>query len=667
MTTLPARPFSTLLVANRGEIAVRVIRAARERGLRTVAVFSDADADALHVEQADEAVRIGPTPAAQSYLSVEALLRAAAQTGAEAVHPGYGFLSERADFARAVTEAGLVWVGPPADVIEQMGRKDRARTVAVAAGLPVVPSHPLPKLSPPQCVRTQPGGDNFAGGELAGGGKLTYPVLVKAAAGGGGKGMRVVREPAELDAAIDAAGREARHAFGDDTLLLERFVEAGRHVEVQVMADTHGRVLHLYERDCSVQRRHQKVLEEAPAPTISPDLRERLCASATALTREAVYFGPGTVEFLVAGEEFFFLEMNTRLQVEHPVTEAVTGLDLVRLQLQVAAGEPLPLSQADVRARGHAIEARIYAEDPYAGFLPQAGRVGRVEWPVEHARVDAALRAGEEVSTAYDPMLGKVIVHAPTRPEALTALTAALDRTVVTGVATNVGFVRALVAGPEYAEARIHTAWLDTDPSARAYLQRPELPAAAWSHAARHLLAERPAAETSHPFGAADGWRGAGEPAPPRVLLRAGGRTRFVAGAADDVQALTVHVSAGAVEVVHEGYVHLLERPDALGAAGQHPTASDRDVTAPMPGTVLAVHVSEGDRVEPGAALGVLEAMKMELTLTAPSAGEVAWVGAVAGDRVPIGQVLFTVEPVEPGGAVEPAETVEPAEPGGAD
>ena len=643
MTALHARPFATLLVANRGEVAVRVIRSARARGLRSVAVYSDADAGALHVEEADVAVRIGATPAARSYLSVEAVLRAAVESGAEAVHPGYGFLSERADFARAVTAAGLVWVGPPADVIDAMGRKDHARQVARAAGLPVLPSY---ELSPPHRLLAPSSGDKSGGDAVA------YPVLVKAAAGGGGKGMRVVRDPADLPAALEAARREAQHAFGDDTLLLERFVPGGRHVEVQVVADTHGTVLHLYERDCSVQRRHQKVLEEAPAPTISPDLRVRLCAAGTALAREVGYVGAGTVEFLVADGEFFFLEMNTRLQVEHPVTEAVTGLDVVGLQLQVAAGEPLPLTQADVRVEGHAIEARVYAEDPYAGFLPQAGRAIRADWPVEEARVDAALRPGEEVSTAYDPMLGKVIVHAPTRPEAIAALTAALDHTVVTGLATNVGFVRALVAGPEFTAARIHTAWLDSDPAAAPYLRRAEVPVTAWAQAARELLERRPAGDAGHPFRAGDGWRTSADPAPARVLLRADGQTRFVAGAERRDPAVGVHLTAAGVEVAYQGQVHLLERPDALGAAARHQDTTERDVTAPMPGTVLAVHVAEADTVDAGAALGVLEAMKMELTLTAPFAGTVVDVAVVAGQQVPIGQVLFSVDPLGDAGEV---------------
>ena len=634
---LPARPYGSLLVANRGEIAVRVIRAARAAGLRTVAVYSDADAHALHVELADVAVRIGPTPAVASYLSIDALLAAAAETGAEAVHPGYGFLSERAELARAVTDAGLVWVGPPAAVIELMGRKDHARKVAERAGVPVVPSL---DLSPSDGALTPYGGD-----------KSVFPLLVKAAAGGGGKGMRIVRDPEHLAAAVAAARREAGSAFGDDTLLLERFVESGQHVEVQVLADTHGTVLHLFERDCSVQRRHQKVIEEAPAPTISAQLRLRLCDAAVALATEVGYVGAGTVEFLVSGDEFFFLEMNTRLQVEHPVTEAVTGLDLVRLQLAVAAGESLELTQQDIAVSGHAIEARVYAEDPYAGFLPQAGRVGLARWPTDSARVDTALSSGDEVSTAYDPMLGKVIVHADDRDAAVRALCAALDRTVITGVPTNVGFVRALAAGAEYAGAAIDTGWLDGDPAARPYLRRPSLPDAAWGQAARAVLAEPRLAHADeppdHPFGVADGWRLAGDPSPARVLLRAGDRTNFVPGADDADPAYEVLVGEDAVDVVHQAQVHRLERPDAFGAAGQHGGPTDSDVPAPMPGTVLAVAVVEGESVEAGQALGVLEAMKMELTLTAPFAGAVALVGAAAGDQVPIGHVLFRVDPAE--------------------
>ena len=515
MDRLHTRPFGSLLVANRGEIALRVMRAARAAGIRTVAVWSDADRDAPHVRAADDAVRIGPAPAAESYLSVDALLRACAESGAEALHPGYGFLSERAVLARAVTDAGLVFVGPPAEVMEVMGRKDRARDVAVAAGVPVVPSF---DLSPSGGALAQRDGDNS-------GAEVTYPVLVKAAAGGGGKGMRVVRDPSALPAALDAARREAGSAFGDDTLLLERFVEHGRHVEVQVIADAHGTVLHLYERDCSVQRRHQKVLEEAPAPTISGELRRRLCEAAVALAREVGYVNAGTVEFLVTDDEFFLLEMNTRLQVEHPVTEAVTGLDLVRMQLDVAAGRPLAMDQDDVRLQGHAIEARVYAEDPYSGFLPQAGRATYVRWPdPDHARVDAALESGQEVATAYDPMLGKVVTHGATREAARLRLVAALDRTAIVGLRTNVGFLRELAASDAYADAAIHTDWLDGDPAAAAVLTAPAVPDVVWELAARAVLDEA-GDEADDPFGARDGWRLGGPAAPSQVPLAHGGET----------------------------------------------------------------------------------------------------------------------------------------------
>ncbi|MGH3317784.1 MAG: acetyl-CoA carboxylase biotin carboxylase subunit, partial [Nocardioidaceae bacterium] len=480
----PERRWGTVLVANRGEIALRVIRAVQSAGLRAVAVYSDADREAPHVAVADTAVRLGPAPAAESYLNIDAILEAARRTGAEAVHPGYGFLSERAAFARAVSDAGLTFVGPGADVIETMGRKDEARKVAIAADVPVVPAV-----------------DVRSGQEV----DLAYPLLVKAASGGGGKGMRIVREPADLDDALASAGREAAAAFGDDTLLVERYVEAGRHVEVQVIGDEHGRVLHLFERDCSTQRRHQKVLEEAPAPTISTELRDRLTAAAVRLAEQVGYTNAGTVEFLVAGEEFFFLEMNTRLQVEHPVTELVTGLDLVQLQLQVAQGLPLPLEQQDVTLRGHAIEARVYAEDPYAGFLPQAGIATTVAWP-QNARVDAALESGQRVGTSYDPMLGKVIVHGATRDAARNALVQALDDTAVLGLTTNVGFLRQLVGSDAFRDATIDTGWLDVhlDEFTR------EEPAEALCIAAWELAQVSAAGDPSHPFVVGVGWRSGG-------------------------------------------------------------------------------------------------------------------------------------------------------------
>ncbi|HEU4513109.1 MAG TPA: biotin carboxylase N-terminal domain-containing protein [Nocardioidaceae bacterium] len=648
MTTVP-RPISTLLVANRGEIAVRIIKAARQRGLRTVAVYSDADRSAPHVRAADVAVRIGPTPATESYLSIDAILDAARRTGADAIHPGYGFLSERAPFARAVAEAGLTFVGPSAEVMDRMGRKDVARDVAIAAGVPVVPSAELT-------------GDEVDASTIG------FPLLVKAAAGGGGKGMRIVRDPADFAEALAAARREAASAFGDDTILVERYVEHGRHVEVQVLADAHGNVVHLFERDCSTQRRHQKVLEEAPAPTISEEVRRVLTESAVALATEVGYVNAGTVEFLVSGEEVFFLEMNTRLQVEHPVTELVTGLDLVQLQLMVAAGEPLPFAQDDVTLTGHAIEARVYAEDAFNGFLPQAGVAELVRWS-PRARVDAALESGQVVSSSYDPMLGKVIVHGPTREAARRALVTALDDTAIVGLTTNLGFLRGLADSDAFRDNEIDTAYLDTHPDA----VRPEGVAeasvlAAWALATAHRT------EPTHPFGAGDGWRATGPAAPTPVELvvdaetvvfhvnpagsvTAGDRSWAVHPIASEAGVLrlevdglvheaAVRVGPHRVDVAHRGNTHVFDRPDAFGP-GAHHAVSDGTVAAPMPGTVLSVSATVGQRVAEGETLGVMEAMKMELALKAPVAGTVTEVGAATGDQVALGARLFVVAPEE--------------------
>jgi acetyl-CoA/propionyl-CoA carboxylase biotin carboxyl carrier protein len=642
------RAFSTLLVANRGEIAIRVIRAARPAGLRTVAVYSDADRSAPHVREADTAVRLGPAPATESYLSIEALLRAAEVSGADAVHPGYGFLSERAEFAKAVAEAGLVFVGPSTQVMEAMGQKVRAREIAERAGVPVVPRFDAPVPS------------------------AAYPVLVKAAAGGGGKGMRIVPGPSDLDSALAAAGREAAAAFGDDTLLIERYVERGRHVEVQVLGDRHGNVVHLLERDCSTQRRHQKVLEEAPAPTVSAETRARLHDWAVALAGEVGYVGAGTVEFLVdeADEQAYFLEMNTRLQVEHPVTEAITGLDLVRLQLSIAAGEPLPFGQADVTRDGHAIEARVYAEDPYSGFLPQAGLASTVVWP-ETARVDAALESGQEVGTAYDPLLGKVIVHGATREAARQSLLQALDDTAILGLTTNVGFLRQLAASDAFRDAEIDTAWLDRHLDEFVL----EAPAQVAVIGAWWLADHETADDPSHPFGTADGWRLAAPAAPVLVELdhvvatvdRAAGtvalpertwRVRPVAGPGAArrleidgvIHEAYVEVDVHTVTVGYRGQPYVLARPDAFGPAA--PTApTDGSVTAPMPGTVLDVRAKVGETVRSGDTLGVLEAMKMELALKAPYDGTVTSVEAIAGEQVDLGATLFVVAaPEEPEG-----------------
>jgi acetyl-CoA/propionyl-CoA carboxylase, biotin carboxylase, biotin carboxyl carrier protein len=625
--------IQTLLIANRGEIALRVIRTARAMGICTVAICTELDLAAPHVRAADSSVTV------TSYLDIDAVVDAARRSGATAIHPGYGFLSERAEFARAVEKAGLKLVGPSADVMEQMGRKDAAREIAVAAGVPVVPS----------------------------GAGAPYPVLVKAAAGGGGKGMRIVRSEDELDAAVEAARRESLAAFGDDTLLIEKYVESGRHIEVQVIADSHGNVLHLFERDCSTQRRHQKVLEEAPAPTITDETRARLTTAAVALAKHAGYENAGTVEFLLDAESsagsgeavFYFLEMNTRLQVEHPVTELAvsvkgSGLDLVELQLRVAAGEPLPFTQDDVALQGHAIEARVYAEDSFGGFLPQAGTAALVRWS-SHARVDQALESGQVVTTAYDPMLGKVIAHGPDRESARQALLAALDETGILGLTTNVGFLRALVAREEFRDATIDTAWLDS-----ATIDRPGPDVArigvAWVSA---LLGQ---SGDPHPF-QADGWRSGADAAPYVVALDRQVRVDRTRGRVDEhevhqvsaenhVLVLTVdgrrevvvvNVQPDVLEAAHRGQRFVFERPDPFGDHG--PVVGDGTVLAPMPGAVLAVDVAEGDTVVEGQRLGVLEAMKMELALKAPFDGTVTAVGAATGDQVQLKQLLFEVSP----------------------
>ncbi|MFC4785769.1 acetyl/propionyl/methylcrotonyl-CoA carboxylase subunit alpha [Nocardioides sp. MAHUQ-72] len=638
--------IESVLIANRGEIALRVIRACRALGVRSIAIYSDLDRSALHVREADDAVRVG------SYLDIDEVVAAARTTGAAGIHPGYGFLSERAEFARAVEAAGIKLVGPSADVMEQMGRKDAAREVAVKAGVPVVPAYSVD--------------DPVA--------EMRFPVLVKAAAGGGGKGMRVVREPEAYAEAVAAARREAASSFGDDTILVEKYVERGRHIEVQVLADAHGNVVHLFERDCSTQRRHQKVLEEAPAPTITAETRRTVTESAVALATAVGYESAGTVEFLLddATGEVYFLEMNTRLQVEHPVTESVvvctspqqraTGIvgehvDLVQLQLRVAAGEPLPFAQGDLALSGHAIEARVYAEDSFGGFLPQAGTATLVRWP-ERVRVDHALESGQVVSTSYDPMLGKVIARGPDRESARRALVAALDETAVLGLTTNTGFLRALVASDEFRDAAIDTAWLDrhTVPEPSRDLARVFV---AWVSAM--LVAEQ---EPGHPF-RADGWRSGADPAPILVELdetvavdrargRVGDHEVRQLSAAHHVAVLVidgrreqavVNVQPHIVEAVHRGQRFVFERPDVFGDHAHD--AGDGAIMAPMPGTVLDVRVEAGQTVAEGDLLGAMEAMKMELSLKAPFAGTVAAVDAAAGDQVALGARLFLVEPLE--------------------
>jgi acetyl/propionyl-CoA carboxylase alpha subunit len=609
--------FSSVLIANRGEIARRIIRACRERGLRSIAVYSEADADAAFVHEADHAEPIGPTPPSQSYLDIDRVLAAAKESGADAVHPGYGFLSERAEFARAVTDAGLVFIGPSADVIELMGRKDRAREAAERAGVPVMPQY-APEALP---------GD-------------AYPVLVKAVAGGGGKGMHIVRQPDDLADAVTTAQREAASAFGDDTLIVEPYIEGGRHVEVQVFGDHHGNVVHLFDRDCSAQRRHQKVVEEAPAPFVTDAVRARILESSLALCREVGYTNAGTVEFLVREGEAFFLEMNTRLQVEHPVTEEITGLDLVQWQLDVAAGRPLPLEQDQITVTGHALEVRVYAEDPYHDFLPQSGTVEAAVWS-SAARVDAAFDARGEVGTAYDPMIAKVVVHSADRDTARQKLVDAIDASAVFGPTTNLGFVRRLVASASFTVGAVDTGWLDSS-AADSLLTPPELPPEVLLVAAEVLAAARH--DPGSPFAVSDGWRLSGPPAPRNVpVMDAHGITHWVR-AGDAPTALWHRNASGGVSVAWQGHPWLLSSPDPMRGIGGHGLAGDADVTAPMPATVLTIDVAEGDTVTSGQRLGTLEAMKMELALTAPHDGVVTHVGAKTGEQVKQGALLLTVE-----------------------
>ncbi|WP_308123669.1 acetyl/propionyl/methylcrotonyl-CoA carboxylase subunit alpha [Modestobacter marinus] len=661
--------FDTVLVANRGEIAVRVIRSLRELGIRSVAVYSEADAGALHTRLADVAVPIGPAPAAQSYLSIERVLDAARRTGAQAVHPGYGFLSENVDFARACERAGVVFIGPPVAAIEAMGDKIRAKQTVAAAGVPVVPG------------RTEPGMDDDAVALAAV--EIGFPVLLKPSAGGGGKGMRVVRDAGELPEQIAAARREARGSFGDDTLLVERYLGRARHIEVQVFGDTYGTVIHLGERECSLQRRHQKVVEEAPSPLLDTATRAAMGRAAVEAARAVGYTGAGTVEFIVDADsprDFFFLEMNTRLQVEHPVTELITGLDLVELQLRVAAGEPLQIDQSDVTLDGHAIEARVYAEDPARGFLPQTGTVvGLVEPAGTGVRVDSSLVVGSVVGTDYDPMLAKVIAWGPDRETARARLVRALGDTAVLGVATNTTFLRDLLADPDVVAGRLDTGLIERRGEALTWSEPPPPHVYAAAALALQLEAE-PTGRLVDPWEVPSGWR-LGEPAWTLLRLQAAGgapvevRVRGLAAAAEvrvgdgeplpacasrDGDRLSVTVGAvstrftvvhsgGTVWLAVDGHVAALREHERLASTAAS-AASDGAVTAPMPGLVTLVQVSLGDHVEAGTPLLVVEAMKMEHVLTAPVAGTVTELPVTAGRPVRLDERVAVVTPLAPGG-----------------
>ncbi|MEU0661996.1 acetyl/propionyl/methylcrotonyl-CoA carboxylase subunit alpha [Streptomyces lavendulocolor] len=642
--------FTTVLVANRGEIAVRVIRTLRALGIRSVAVFSDADADARHVREADTAVRIGPPAAAESYLRVDRLLEAAERTGAQAVHPGYGFLAENAVFARACEDAGLVFIGPPASAIALMGDKIRAKETVKAAGVPVVPGS---------------SGSGLSDDELAAAAReIGMPVLLKPSAGGGGKGMRLTRVESALMDEIAAARREARASFGDDTLLVERWIDRPRHIEIQVLADGHGNVVHLGERECSLQRRHQKIIEEAPSVLLDEKIRAAMGEAAVQAARSCGYRGAGTVEFIVPGGDpsaYYFMEMNTRLQVEHPVTELVTGVDLVEWQLRVAAGEPLGFTQDDIALTGHSIEARICAEDPSRGFLPSGGTVLALEEPAgDGVRTDSGLSEGTEVSSLYDPMLAKVIVHGPDRPTALRRLRAALAGTVTLGVPTNAGFLRRLLAHPDVVSGDLDTGLVERDVDGLVPEGVPEEVYEAAAAVREDALRPRPdAGGWTDPFSVPSGWRLGGEPAPLTHWLRVPGhepvahRTRGRA-----------RVTGDRVTVTVDGVTHTFHRAGTwLGRDGDSWNVLDHDpveaslggsahggadsLTAPMPGTVTVVKVAVGDEVTAGQGLVVVEAMKMEHVISAPHDGTVTELDVTPGTTVAMDQVLAVVAPEE--------------------
>ena len=660
-----------LLIANRGEIACRVMATAKAMGIKTVAVYSDADANARHVRHADEAVLLGPGPAAESYLKGDAVIAAALETGADAIHPGYGFLSENAAFAEAVEKAGLIFVGPPPAAIRAMGSKSASKALMQKAGVPLVPGYHGAK----QDTKTL---TNVAVG-------IGFPVLVKASAGGGGKGMRVVREKSKLADAIDGAKREAKSSFGDARLMIEKYLAKARHVEVQVFGDSHGNYVHLFERDCSLQRRHQKVIEEAPAPGMTAKLRQAMGEAAVNAARAVDYVGAGTVEFLLAGKDFYFIEMNTRLQVEHPVTEAITGQDLVAWQLRVAAGGELPLTQDELTINGHAFEARLYAEDPDKGYLPQTGTLHHLKFAdTPGVRIDTGIDAGDSVSVHYDPMIAKIVVHGADRADALGKLTAALAATRIAGLETNLDFLLGVSADDKFVRAKIDTSWLDrikppqlgwrrVVPADRTSLAIAALAVIRERGHAASLRAER-SEDPFSPWFRTDGWR----------LIDRGRQDVFLKDIIDDdtpfLIAATARAGGGymlsiggetvAGQLLADGsavidgvrmdadVAHVADKLTVFGEEGRRvfslfdpadATADEADaagdLTAPMPGKVTHVHVKAGAAVKRGQSLLVLEAMKMEHTIAAPADGTVTEIRCRAGDQVEDGVPLVIFEP----------------------
>ncbi|MDP2276336.1 MAG: acetyl/propionyl/methylcrotonyl-CoA carboxylase subunit alpha [Archangium sp.] len=648
--------FTKILIANRGEIACRVASTARRLGIKTVAVYSDADAGSKHVASCDEAVHLGPAAAKESYLVMEKILAAAKATGAQAIHPGYGFLSENEDFAEACVKAGITFIGPPASAISAMGLKSEAKSRMEKAKVPLVPGYHGADQSP---ALLQKEAD-----------RIGYPVLIKASAGGGGKGMRAVEKSEDFAAALESCKREAINAFGDDAVLIEKYLTRPRHIEVQVFADRHGECVYLFERDCSVQRRHQKVLEEAPAPGMSPARRAAMGEAAVAAAKAVGYEGAGTVEFISEGEQFYFMEMNTRLQVEHPVTEAITGLDLVEWQLRVAAGEKLPKKQSELTIKGHSLEARVYAENPEKGFLPAIGTLAHLRFP-EHqsfvnsaVRVDSGVRPGDAITPFYDPMIAKLIVWGEDRQQALARMSEALGHTQIVGLSTNVGFLKRLVESKAFSSADLDTGLIAKN-HAELFPETSRVPDAVLALAAAAVLAREDRLAGSDPWSSRTGWRvnqtfvrglrlGAHEVqiAYGRAGSLFNGTRLTVSNDGVDYQLMlgeqpvrgTVVFEGETLNVFHAGFVTQLGLFDPIAHAGEDDSHGGK-LVAPMPGKIVALLAKSGVSVKKGTALLVMEAMKMEHTITAPSDGTVSEYLFTAGDQVGEGAELLKFAP----------------------
>jgi 3-methylcrotonyl-CoA carboxylase alpha subunit len=648
--------FDSVLIANRGEIACRVIRTAKALGLRAIAVFSEADRGAPFTRLADEAHEIGPAPARESYLDGGKIVATARRFGAAAIHPGYGFLSENAEFAESCAAAGIIFIGPPPSAIRAMGLKSAAKALMERAGVPVTPGYHGEDQTP-QLLKDKAR-------------EVGYPVLIKAIAGGGGKGMRRVDAPGDFEAALESAAREAQNAFGDPRVLIEKYVARPRHIEMQIFGDRRGNVVHLFERDCSLQRRHQKVIEESPAPGLGEETRAAMSAAAVAAAKAVNYVGAGTIEFIVDSSHglrtdgFYFMEMNTRLQVEHPVTEAITGLDLVEWQFRVAAGEALPLSQDEIRKRGAAVEARLYAEDPEHGFLPSSGKIYALRLPQgEGLRIDAGVEEGGEVTPFYDPMIAKIIAHGATREEALDRLSLALSQTVVAGPRVNAAFLKALCDSKAFRAGAFDTGFIDANLKRLGATPR-DLDAAAALAGAERLLS-RPAAGRATSAAAGDPWSLAdgfeltgrrvlgvdalvdGKPVHLVETIEAGVRRLALKGQEtprEDGAAMTIVEAENSVFVLKGGRQTEVRLADPLNSSAEALAEGSGVIEAPMHGRLLALFVKEGDVVEKGARLAIVEAMKMEHALNAPRAGRIAGIAHAVGAQVPQGARLMAIE-----------------------